>query len=139
MQDARKHQRILCRLPVNLFCDSDMTRLGCRTQDIGLGGMFAIGAQCLSVDDPIRVELAPDSGSRLHLDGRIIRITTDGAGLQFVDNSPATMEVLQALLLPDWDGGRTGLVAEAERRYRRASELGDPLAEIGLAALDERR
>ena len=105
MQDARKHQRISCRLPVDLFCGNETKRLNCRTQDIGLGGMFAVGAQCLTGGDPVRVELAPDSGSLLHLDGRIIRTTTEGAGLQFVGNSPATIEVLQALLSPDWNGG----------------------------------
>lgn len=105
MQDARKHERISCRLPVNVFCDADMRRLGCRTEDIGLGGLFANGAQCLRIDQPVSVELAPNSGARLHIEGRIVRTTTDGAGLQFVDNSPATLEVLQALLTPDWDGG----------------------------------
>ena len=57
------------------------------------------------VDDRVQVELAPNSGAKLHLDGRITRTTSNGAGLQSVGNSPATMEVLQALLSPDWDGG----------------------------------
>jgi hypothetical protein len=105
MQDARKHQRIRCHLPVDLFCGNQPKRLICRSQNICLGGMFAVGAQCMRVDDPVHVELAPESGSTLHLEGRVARTTTDGAGLEFVDNSPATMEVLGALLSPNWDGG----------------------------------
>jgi hypothetical protein len=32
-------------------------------------------------------------------------VTGSGAALEFVDNSPATLEVLEALLQPKWDGG----------------------------------
>ena len=105
MQDARKHQRTSCRLPVDLFCGADQRRLNCHTRNICLGGLFAEGAQCMQVGDRVRVELAPNSGARLQLDGRIARTTGDGAALRFVDNSPATMEILEALLSPDWQGG----------------------------------
>lgn len=105
MQDARKHQRIRCRLPVDLFCGNESKRLSCRSQNICLGGMFAAGAECMRVDDKVHVELAPESGAQVHLEARVARTTTEGAGLQFVGNSPATIEVLEALLSPNWDGG----------------------------------
>ena len=41
--------------------------------------------------------------------------------------------------LPDWPGGREGLLEEAERHYRRALERGDTRAELGLAGLDQLR
>ncbi|MDJ0740994.1 MAG: PilZ domain-containing protein [Gammaproteobacteria bacterium] len=105
MQDARNHQRIVCRLPVDLVCGDDMNRLTCYTQDIGVGGMFANGAQCMRPADRMRIELGPSHGEKLHLSGKIARVTSTGAALQFVGNSPATIEVLQALLSPAWDGG----------------------------------
>ena len=104
MQDARKHPRIRCRLPVDLFCGNESKRLNCRSQDLCLGGMFAAGAECMRVDDQVHVELAPESGAQVHLEARVARTTTEGAGLQFVDNSPPSVEVLGALLTPTWDG-----------------------------------
>ena len=105
MQDARKHQRITCRLPVDLVCGKDLERLTCHTQDICIEGLFAAGAQCMRQEDDVRIQLGPSHGEKLHLDGRIARVNATGAGLEFVGNSPATMEVLKALLSPEWEGG----------------------------------
>ena len=105
MQDARHHQRIAYHLPVDIYCGPQEERRECKTRDIGLGGFFAVGATCVRENDKVHVELGPNDGDKLHLSGRVARISHGGAGLQFVGNSPATLEVLRALLVPDWDGG----------------------------------
>lgn len=105
MQDARHHQRITYRLPVDIFCGTRSDRPSYYTQDISLGGFFAVGVDCVREGDDVRVELGPRDGAKLHLGGRIARLAPNGVGLKFVGNSPATLEVLQALLAPDWDGG----------------------------------
>ena len=105
MQDARRHPRTTFRLAVDLFSGTDATRRTCLTRDIGIGGLFAVGAQqYLEPDEPIQVAIGPDQGRALHLEGRVARVNGRGAGIEFVGNSPATMEVFATLLTPKWDG-----------------------------------
>lgn len=104
MRDARRHPRIAYRLAVDVFCGNETTRRQCHTQDIGIGGLFAIGGQCLEKGDDVQVELGPAGRGTLHLDGRVARVDVTGAGLEFVGNSAATIEVLKALIEPKWDG-----------------------------------
>lgn len=105
MRDVRRHPRIAYRLAVDLFCNEDPGGRQCHTRDIGLGGMFAEGGDCLKRNEAVRLELGPTGRGRLHLGARVNRVSTSGAALEFVDNSPATLEVLDALLQPKWDGG----------------------------------
>lgn len=105
MHDARQHQRIGFRLPVDLYCGEDDTRRVCFTRDIGLGGLFADGLRCLAPGDPVHIAISPGEHGRLDLDSKVTRVNDEGAALKFIDNSPASMEVLQALLTPDWSGG----------------------------------
>jgi hypothetical protein len=105
MRDVRRHARIAYRLAVDLFCSEDPGGRQCHTRDIGLGGMFAIGGECLRRDEAVWLELGPPGRGRLHLGARVSRVTPSGAALELIDNSPATLEVLEALLQPKWDGG----------------------------------
>lgn len=93
------------RLPVSIYCGPAGERRNCHTSDISIGGFFAIDAQRVEPGDPVHVEFGPKKGDALHLDGLAVRANTQGAGLAFQGNSPATLEVLQALRQPDWDGG----------------------------------
>ncbi|MCB1774152.1 MAG: PilZ domain-containing protein [Gammaproteobacteria bacterium] len=104
MREARRHPRIGYRLAVDVFCGNETTRRQCHTQDIGLGGLFAVGGQCLQREDEVQVELGPPGPGTLHLTGRVARVNANGAGVQFVGNSAATIEVLTALIEPKWDG-----------------------------------
>lgn len=124
MQDARRHPRIAYRLAVDVYCDSEAKRQRCFTRDLGIGGLFAVGSECLRPDDPISVELAPAGRGALHVEGRIARVTSEGAGVAFSGNSPATIEVLQALLEPEWDGGSLldGVITIAPW-YQRSDDL----------------
>lgn len=104
MPEARNHHRVNFRLPVNLFKQSATESQVCLSRDIGYGGLYAEGAQAFEQGESLRLVIAPDSGDALHLDGRVVRRSSSGIGCEFVGNSPASMEVLQALLSPTWDG-----------------------------------
>lgn len=104
MQEARNNQRVAFRLPVNLFKPSDTRAQACYSRDIGYGGIFAVGAGSCAEGEPLRIAIGPGNSDALHLDGRVVRTCSNGAGCEFVGNSPANMEVLQALLSPTWDG-----------------------------------
>lgn len=104
MQEARKNTRVAFRFPLDLYCGADTQARRCRSRDIGLGGVFAYGVCALHEGAEIRVVLDPDSHARLHLDARVRRFNANGMACEFVGNSPASMEVLAALLTPTWDG-----------------------------------
>lgn len=104
MRDARRYPRITSRLPVAVCCDPDRTRQTLRTADISLGGVFVVGLGPVETGLPVQVQLGPEGESKLHLNSRVVHRRGDGVGVEFVDNSPATMELLGSLLLPAWDG-----------------------------------
>jgi hypothetical protein len=104
MVDARRHPRMALRLPVDLYRGEKPDRGQCQTRDIGMGGLFAEGCKANAVGERLRIAIGGPSGSPLHLDARVVRIVPDGVGVEFVDNSPATLEVLRALLEPAWEG-----------------------------------
>jgi hypothetical protein len=124
MQDARRHPRIAYRLAVEVYCDNKAKRQRCYTRDFGIGGLFAVGGECLRTDDEVSVELGPSRQGALHVEGRIARVSTEGAGVEFAGNSPATIEILQALLQPDWEGGNLldGVITIAPW-YQRGDDL----------------
>lgn len=104
MREARTDERIPFRLNVDLFRQADHSPQHCHTRDICFHGLFAVGAHDLRCDQPVRLAIGGQSQDRLHLDGRVVRCCSDGVGCIFVGNSPASLEVLQTLLTPKWDG-----------------------------------
>lgn len=104
MLDSQRQRRLPFRLGVNLFSDSDRRPQHCYSRDIGYDGLFAVGARHLKHDDPVRIVVEVGDGEGLHLDARVIRVEGDGVDCEFAGNSPATLEVLDALLSPKWDG-----------------------------------
>ena len=105
MQEARDHQRITCRLTVDLICDSDMSRYRGRTRDIGMSGLFVTAATSLKINAIVFVELILHSGDRRRLKSRVARIESNGVALEFIESNQATTRGLQALLSPEWSGG----------------------------------
>lgn len=104
MQEARNHQRIAFRMAVDLFRPQDANPQRCHTRDIAYGGLFAVGARDMAPGQTVRLAVGSDNGGGLHLDGRVVRVGGNGAGFQFVGNSPASLEVLRTMLTPNWDG-----------------------------------
>jgi len=104
MREARKHPRIPFRFAINLFGAAARQPEPCVSSNISRGGLFANGVVRFRDGEPVRLVIGADQSERLHLDARVAR--TDGAGLacEFVGNSPASLEVLDALLSPTWDG-----------------------------------
>lgn len=103
MKDAREQSRLAVCLPLDLYRGDEATRGRCHTRDIGMGGLFAAGCKASTVGERLRVAIGGPNGSALHLNAEVVRIEPDGVALAFVDNSPATLEVLRALLQPAWD------------------------------------
>jgi hypothetical protein len=104
MREARQHPRIPFRFAVELFGAADRQPEHCISSNISLGGMFADGMASFFKGEPVRVVLGADRSERLHLDARVARTNASGLACEFVGNSPASMEVLEALLTPTWDG-----------------------------------
>lgn len=103
--EARRFQRVSCRLPLEVCCGgADLHHSG-RSRDISAGGLFAAGLGGLVPGSTAQVTLGPTASDRLHLTSRVSRTDSSGVALEFVDNSPASLEVLHALLDPVWDGG----------------------------------
>lgn len=104
MLESRPHQRLPFRLALNLFTDSERHPQQCVSRDIGYDGLFAMGARNLKPNDSVRLSVEVGHGESLHLDGRVSQVAVDGVECEFAGNSPATLEVLDALLSPKWDG-----------------------------------
>ena len=104
MEDVRRTQRVKHRLAVDLYCGHDAKLRHTHTYDIGLSGMFAVGVLCVRPGDEVRVSLGHKEAGALQLGARVSRVSLDGAGLEFVGNSPMAIELLRELLTPDWDG-----------------------------------
>lgn len=105
MTDARKQPRFGCRLPVDVFAESEGGRCRCHVRDVSYSGLFAVGHSTnLRPGDKVRLALGPQESGALHLDARVARVTPGGVAFEFEGNSPATMEVLNALVNPHWDG-----------------------------------
>ena len=105
MHESRQHPRIPCRMAVDIFDAYGAAPRSCPTRDIALGGIFAVGICDLPIGRHVHVALAADgNGSGLHLEGEVTRLGSDGAALAFRGNSAASMEVLNTMLSPKWDG-----------------------------------
>jgi hypothetical protein len=105
MQEARQNQRISYQMMVEVFDDhSDRPPRNLRTRDVGLGGVYLVGAGDMAPGSNVHVAIADHGDGGLHLEGRVVRTGHDGAALQFEGNSAASMEVLSTLLAPKWDG-----------------------------------
>jgi hypothetical protein len=104
MREARQHPRIPFRFAVELFGAADRQPEHCISSNISRGGMFVDGTVRLHEEEPLRVVLGADRSEQLHLDAWVVRTNASGLACEFVGNSPATMEVLEALLAPTWDG-----------------------------------
>lgn len=104
MTDARKHPRFGCRLPVDIFAESESGRCRCTIRDVSYSGLFATGTSNLRPGDRGRLAVGPHESGALHLDAKVARVTSDGVAFEFEGNSPATMEVLDTLINPYWDG-----------------------------------
>lgn len=104
MSHAHDRRRLPFRLGLILFSETDQHPQHCFSRDIGYDGLFAEGTQNLKEGDALRIVIDIGNGEGLHLDGRVSHITSDGAECEFAGNSPATLEVLDALLSPKWDG-----------------------------------
>ena len=101
MQDARQYQRITYRLPVDVYCDVREDRPANYTQDISLGGFFAVGVDCMRTDDDVRIELGPRDGDRLHLTGEWTRHPKFGEQLQvssWVHVMPETLDHVERIV-----------------------------------------
>jgi len=88
-------------LDVDLNCEG-LGQLGCRTRDIGLGGVFLEG----SADFPPKnanVELtfnldSSEGTTRHKIKARVVRIADDGIGLMFRDFDVGAFRSLQEVL-----------------------------------------
>lgn len=104
MQEARKHPRVDYRLAVDLYCADDGTQHHCYTQNIGLGGMYALGLLGVRPGASARVSFGREDQGALQILGLVTRVGADGAGLAFSGNVPTAINTLDELLQPDWDG-----------------------------------
>lgn len=102
--ESKDHHRLPFRLGLNLFVGSAGQAQHCFSRNIGYDGLFAEGVRNLKQDDPVRIVVEVGDGEGLHLDGRVRQVAVDGVECEFAGNSPATLEVLDALLSPKWDG-----------------------------------
>ena len=104
MREARSYQRLGFHFTVGLSKRPEIRMQRCSSLDISLGGLFAEGANGLTPNQP--VSLAIDLGQdELHLNGRVVRVCPNGVGCRFTDSDSSSVERLQKLLTPDWDGG----------------------------------
>ena len=104
MDESRYHPRTAFRFALNLFRSNDRQSVTCVSHDICRGGLFAAGVHGFRENEPVRVVIGPDRADALHLNARVVRTENHGLACEFVDNSPASLEVLDALLTPTWDG-----------------------------------
>jgi hypothetical protein len=104
MTDAREHPRFGCRLPVDVFAESETGRCRCEIRDVSYSGLFAVGTGNLRPGEKVRLAIGPRESGALHLDAVVSRVTPSGVAFAFEGNSPATLEVLDTLLNPHWDG-----------------------------------
>ncbi|KRT56667.1 PilZ domain-containing protein [endosymbiont of Ridgeia piscesae] len=102
--DARAAPRSPLKVAVNLFCEQRASQRHCVTHDISTGGFFAVGVLCLRPGDRLKVALGEMERGALSLNCRVIRVSMEGAGLKFEDNSALQMEALSEIILPNWDG-----------------------------------
>ena len=104
MREARAHPRIPFRFAVDLIGADARQPEPCVSSDISLSGLCARGVVRFRPGESVRVVIGADQSERLHLDARVTRSDGRGTACEVVGNSPASLEVLEALLSPTWDG-----------------------------------
>jgi hypothetical protein len=104
MGDARRYARITCQLPVDISWSAEPRPHRCRTANISLGGMLAVGTASVLPDMAVEIGIGPRGIGQLYLNSRVAHVDGHGIGLAFVDNSPSELELLETLLAPVWDG-----------------------------------
>jgi hypothetical protein len=104
MHEARKYPRIPFRMLVDVYDESTTQPSTYQTRDIGLDGLFALKMLGRRPGQRIHLSLGGPHRNGLHLNAEVSELTADGAAIVFVDNSAATLEMLETLLAPKWDG-----------------------------------
>ncbi len=100
--ERRWTTRAEVHLPVDLACAGAHSP-GCRTRDIGLGGVFVELPADISLPADEQVELTFRLGNgenitRHRIRARVVRVTTQGVGMVFRDFDATTFRSLQEVL-----------------------------------------
>lgn len=104
MHESQQATHTFPQLKLKLAREGESTVQNCWAQDIGTETLFAAGAFALREGDQVHLEINPSGRSGLHLNARVVALASDGAVCEYEGNSPASLEVLGALLSPTWDG-----------------------------------
>lgn len=92
------------RSTVDVFCSSQGVHRRCRTVSIGLDGLFVIGSPALRPQADVTVTIHDPHQDDLQIRCKVTAVTLDGVRLGFDNPSPATLERLEALIGPTWNG-----------------------------------
>ena len=134
MDDARVNPRAAYHLAVDLYCGTETTPRRCQASDISSSGLFAATGHVMKPGQSVSVAIGDGGRTALHLNGVVRRVAPGGVGIAFTDNSPASLEVLEAMLTPRWGG--TDLLAGVIElgRWDRTNNLAGWLRLTSLVA-----
>lgn len=101
--ERRRHPRVRCRLPVELYCPGASSSISCKIRDLSLGGLFAVGQPAVRADAALEIRLRKGR-ERIGLRARVARVTLDGVGVEFGPLDAEQSAFLQEVMWPRWDG-----------------------------------
>jgi hypothetical protein len=101
--ERRRHPRVRCRLPVELYCPGANSGISCKVRDLSLAGLFAVGQPAVRADAPLEIRLRKGR-DRVTLRARVARVTLDGVGVEFGALDTGQSDFLHEVMWPSWDG-----------------------------------
>lgn len=105
MRDARRHERIVYRRAIDLYCRTEQERRHGHSLNISCGGLFASGSFALSEGDTVCVEWTIQLDEPFSILGKVVRNTPQGMALSFSGNDAPTIDKLGEIIRPSWNGG----------------------------------
>ena len=101
--ERRWTERTLINVPVDLSYAGTQAG-GCRTRDIGLGGVFVEVPKEVNLAEETSVELTFKLGAgadltKHRINARVVRVSEDGVGMMFRDFDAIAFRSLQEVLL----------------------------------------
>lgn len=89
---------------VDLFCPEQGVHHTCRTASMGLDGLWVVGSLPLRTNNAVTVSIDDPRRGALQMPCRVTGFTADGIRLDFENPSPASLDRLETIVGPKWNG-----------------------------------
>ena len=102
--DDKLRNQIPCRVLVDLYCPHKQIHKSARTLSIGQHSLFIVGIPCLRPNAEVIVSFGNPADTILQIPCQVGLVTMEGVVLNYQEHDPRSINLLQRIIWPTWDG-----------------------------------